>query len=234
MNIVVTGASSGIGFQISARLAAIAGNTVVALSRNSEKLERLKSESLRQNPGSTLQVFTCDIADEQSVKTVISQIKSQLKQVDILVNNAGLLINKPFDELTSKDWSDVYSTNVFGAVNVIRNLLPLMKNGSHILNISSMGGVQGSVKFKGLSAYSSSKAALIGLTECLAEEFHEKNIAVNCLALGSVQTEMFAAAFPSSKASVSATEMSDFISRFAVEGQKLFNGKIIPVSNSTP
>src|SRR5208282_5900863 len=100
-----------------------------------------------------------------------------------------------------------------------------------IVNISSIGGVQGSAKFKGLSAYSSSKAALINITECLAEEFKERGIAVNCLALGSVQTEMFSAAFPSFEAALTAEEMANYISEFAVTGNKYFNGKVIPVSN---
>jgi NAD(P)-dependent dehydrogenase (short-subunit alcohol dehydrogenase family) len=180
-----------------------------------------------------------DISNEQFIIRVKQQIESKLKHVHVLINNAGLLINKPFEELSSQDWTDVYSTNVFGAVNMIRNLLPLLSPSeegvkSHIVNISSMGGFQGSVKFKGLSAYSSSKAALVGITECLAEEFKGRNIAVNCLCLGSVKTEMFAAAFPSFKASAAVEEMSAFIARFAVEGQKFFNGKIIPVSDSTP
>ncbi len=234
MNIVITGASSGIGFQTSLALSSIAGNAVIAISRNKEKLDQLKKKSLEQNQQSNLSVIAGDISDEQSVQLLNKEIKSRFEHVDVLINNAGLLINKPFEELTSKDWMDVYTTNVFGAVNIIRSLVSLMKPGSHIINISSMGGVQGSAKFKGLSAYSSSKAALAGLTECLAEEFRDKKISVNCLALGSVETEMFTAAFPSSKASVSAKEMAEFISRFATEGQQFFNGKIIPVANSTP
>jgi NAD(P)-dependent dehydrogenase (short-subunit alcohol dehydrogenase family) len=97
-----------------------------------------------------------------------------------------------------------------------------------------MGGFQGSAKFKGLSAYSSSKSALAGLTECLAEELKEKNIAVNCLAIGAVQTEMLNKAFPGYQAPLKANEMAAFISEFAVNGHKYFNGKIIPVSSSTP
>ena len=234
MNIVITGASSGIGYQSALLLSSDANNHVIAISRNKEKLNQLKSESLKQNGQSKLDIIVGDISGEESVKNISEEIKSIFNNADILINNAGLLINKPFESLTLKDWMDVYSVNVFGAVMIIKSILPMMKEGSHILNISSIGGVQGSVKFKGLSAYSSSKAALIGLTECLAEEFRKKNISVNCLALGSVQTEMFAAAFPSFKASSSAKEMAEFISGFATDGQKLFNGKIIPVSHSTP
>jgi NAD(P)-dependent dehydrogenase (short-subunit alcohol dehydrogenase family) len=97
-----------------------------------------------------------------------------------------------------------------------------------------MGGFQGSVKFKGLSYYSASKAAISCLTECLANEFSESRISVNCLALGAVQTEMLNEAFPGYKAPVEAHEMAEFISEFALSGHKFFNGKILPVAVGTP
>jgi NAD(P)-dependent dehydrogenase (short-subunit alcohol dehydrogenase family) len=105
---------------------------------------------------------------------------------------------------------------------------------THIVNISSIGGFQGSVKFPGLSAYSSSKAALVCLTECLAEEFKDKNIAFNCLALGAVQTDMLNEAFPGYKAPVSASSMASFVTDFVLKAHHFMNGKIIPVSLSTP
>jgi NAD(P)-dependent dehydrogenase (short-subunit alcohol dehydrogenase family) len=242
MNIVITGASSGIGYQTALILSENPDNRVVAISRNKTKLDELKSESLRKNSNSNLHTIAGDISNEKSVTTLVQEINSNFKNIHILINNAGLLINKPFEELTMQDWIDVYSTNVFGTVNLTKELLPLFSSSSkgsipgpaHIVNISSMGGFQGSAKFKGLSAYSSSKAALAGITECLAEELKEKNIAVNCLCLGSVNTEMFVAAFPGSRASSSPEETANFIAKFSVEGQNLFNGKIIPVADSTP
>ena len=97
-----------------------------------------------------------------------------------------------------------------------------------------MGGFQGSSKFPGLSAYSASKAALANLTECLAEELKEKNICANCLALGAVQTEMLETAFPGYVAPVKSREMASFIAYFATRGHQFYNGKILPVSVSTP
>ncbi len=234
MNIVITGASSGIGYQAALQLSANPDHHVIAVSRNEAKLGKLKVESLKRNPQSKLITLAGNISNENAVNGIAESIKSKFADLDILINNAGLLINKSFGELSSKDWMDVYSTNVFGTVNMIRSMLPSMKGGSHIVNISSMGGFQGSAKFKGLSAYSSSKAAIVGITECLAEELKEKNISVNCLCLGSVQTEMFAAAFPSFSASLKPEEMGAYVARFALEGHKFFNGKIIPVSSSTP
>lgn len=154
----------------------------------------------------------------------------------MLVNNAGHIVNKPFEKIRARDLTAVYGTNVFAPFTLIQMLFPLMntQRRSHILNISSMGGFQGSAKFPGLSAYSSSKAALCSLTECLAEEFRTRNVSVNCLAIGAVQTEMLSKAFPDYKAPLKAHQMAEFICHFATTGHQYFNGKIIPVSSATP
>src|SRR5581483_7914106 len=102
-------------------------------------------------------------------------------------------------------------SNFIGHVRIIQNLLPLMPANAHIVNIGSMGGFQGSSKFPGLSAYSASKAALHNLTECLAQEFIDLGIKVNCLALGSAQTEMLEKAFPGYESPVMAFEMGKYI-----------------------
>ena len=156
--------------------------------------------------------------------------------IDILINNAGLLIHKPFTDLTEDDWLKMFHVNLMGHIKVIRKTAPFMGKNSrgHIINISSMGGIQGSVKFKGMSAYSAFKGALANLTESLAVEFEEKNISVNCLAPGSVDTEMFRECFPGYKASISADEVADFILDFCLKGHLYFNGKILPMATSTP
>src|SRR5690606_6585855 len=125
-------------------------------------------------------------------------------------------------------------SNFLGHVHMIQHLFPLMVTGSHIVNIGSMGGFQGSVKFPGLAAYSASKAALHTLTECLALEFADRAIKINCLALGSAQTEMLAKAFPQYESPVSASEMGAYIAHFALTGHRFFNGKVLPVAVSTP
>jgi NAD(P)-dependent dehydrogenase (short-subunit alcohol dehydrogenase family) len=229
MNILITGASSGIGFQTALQLAEH-GHTVFAVARSANKLQELKAAN------NAIQAITGDITEEHFLHRLKQEISFQTNTLNVLINNAGYLVNKPFETLTPEDWQEVYSTNLFAPVNLIKMLLPLFPSTgkSHIVNIASMGGIQGSKKFKGLSAYSSAKAALIGLTECLAEEFADKNIAVNCLALGSAQTEMFSKAFPGVTAGTTAETMAHFVAQFATEGHKLFNGKIIPVANSTP
>lgn len=224
-NIIITGTSRGIGFEL-AQLFAKNNCNVLALSRNSEPLNKLALKNI-----STISV---DLSDEADLQKVTSFISENWKSVDILINNAGKLINKPFEELSSKDFMEVYQVNVFAVAELTKQLLPYFKEGSHVVNISSIGGVQGSMKFPGLAAYSSSKGALLTLTEMLAEEYKEQGISFNALALGAVQTEMLNEAFPGYKAPVSAIEMAEYIYNFALTGNKFYNGKILEVSSSTP
>ncbi|HOZ88387.1 MAG TPA: SDR family oxidoreductase [Bacteroidia bacterium] len=232
MLIVITGASKGIGFELVKQLAADPKNLVIAVSRNTSSLTKLVKE---KNTHSVLPL-KADITSSLQRKKIYQVIRSLNLPLNVLINNAGEIVNKPFEKISEKEIRSVYTTNVFAPFSLIQTLLPLFdkKVRSHIVNISSMGGVQGSSKFAGLSAYSSSKSALGGLTECLAEELKEKNIFVNALAIGAVQTEMLARAFPGYQAPLKAVEMAEFIAGFALTGQKYFNGKIIPVSSSTP
>jgi NAD(P)-dependent dehydrogenase (short-subunit alcohol dehydrogenase family) len=151
-----------------------------------------------------------------------------------LINNAGALLHKPFQEITDEDFDAVFGMNVKSPFRLIRDLLPLFNEPAHIINISSMGGVQGSIKFPGLSLYSASKGALAILTECLALEFKDQQIYINALAIGAVQTEMLAEAFPGYKAPLQPGQMAAFIKEFALTGHRYFNGKVLPVSLSTP
>jgi NAD(P)-dependent dehydrogenase (short-subunit alcohol dehydrogenase family) len=211
------------------------GHEVIAVSRNAERLKGLA----KALPDGAVHVVPADITTDEGITEVTRQIAMHGGRLQVLVNCAGRLINKPFEELSLGDWEEVYRTNVIGMALLIRGVLPMMKseNGEpqpHIVNVSSMGGVQGSMKFAGLSAYSSSKAAVCGLTECLAEEFKEIGVKVNALAIGSVETEMFREAFPGVKAAASPDQMARFMADFALTGQELFNGKILQVSSSTP
>ena len=224
-NVVITGCSRGIGLQL-AKLFADDGHKVLALSRNPEPVSLLGIENIS--------AFSFDLADESSCDKLRSFVEKEWGTVDILINNAGKLLNKPFAETNLEEFKAVYDVNVFGVVSVIHTLLPFISGSGHVVNISSMGGIQGSVKFPGLSAYSSSKGALITLTELLAEEYKEAGPAFNALALGAVQTEMLEEAFPGFQAPVSAVEMAAYIKQFAESGQQFYNGKVLPVSSSTP
>ncbi|MFM2206875.1 MAG: hypothetical protein RL213_850 [Bacteroidota bacterium] len=229
---LVTGAGSGIGRALCKEMAG-RGNIVYAVSRNKERLESL----VRECSAGMVHAVPADLSTEEGVAAVEAAVRVRSSRLDVLVNCAGKLVRKPFADVNWSDWEEVYRTNVFGPAMLIRLLEPLMRRESghaHVVNISSMGGVQGSVKFAGLSAYSSSKAALCGLTECLAEEFRGSGIRVNALAIGSVSTEMFGEAFPGAEAATTPGRMAVFMADFALSGDDLFNGKVIQVSSSTP
>ena len=234
MNIVITGASSGIGFEAVLEFILKNENRVIALARSEDKLQRLLDIATSLNPDCVLYPVKFDIVHDDYVEGLVPFVKSRLGSVDILINNAGSLINKSFEQLAQLDFAEMLQNNLLGHVKMIQHLLPLMKAGSHILNIGSMGGFQGSIKFPGLSAYSTSKAALHALTECLAFELEPQQIKVNCLALGSAQTEMLEKAFPDYESPVMAFEMGKYIADFALTGHKFFNGKILPVAVTTP
>jgi len=234
MNIIVTGASSGVGFEAVLELLLSGDHQVIALARSQDKLVRLAEIAAGLNPDCVLYPITFDIVHDDYAD-LLQFISSRFdNRVDILINNAGVLVNKPFAELLETDFVEMLQSNFIGHVRMIQNLFHLMPKGSHIVNIGSMGGYQGSAKFAGLAAYSASKAALHNLTECLAQEFAERGIKVNCLALGSAQTEMLEKAFPGYESPVMAFEMGKYIADFAVTGHKFFNGKILPVAVGTP
>jgi 3-oxoacyl-[acyl-carrier protein] reductase len=232
MTILITGASKGIGFEMVKHFSKNKNTIVIGISRNTVSLTKL----VNHNNTTSVLPIKADITKPSDHKKIIKTLRALNLKIDILINNAGEIVNKPFEKITNKELVSVYTTNVFGPFNLIQSLMPLFnkKNKTHIVNISSMGGFQGSSKFPGLTAYSSSKAALCGLTECLAEELKPKNIAVNCLAIGAVQTEMLNKAFPGYKAPLKAIEMAEYICNFALVGHNYFNGKIIPVSSTTP
>jgi short-subunit dehydrogenase len=231
MNVIITGASSGVGFEAVIELIATGKHKVLALARSQEKLEKLAEISLGLNPEAVIYPIVFDIVHDDYADLQQFIISNFDGKVDALINNAGALINKPFTNLLETDVIEMLQSNFIG---IIQSLYPFMPAGSHILNIGSMGGFQGSSKFAGLSAYSASKAALHTLTECLAQEFAEKGIAVNCLALGSAQTEMLEKAFPGYQSPVMAFEMGKYIADFALTGHKFFNGKVLPVALTTP
>ena len=234
MNIIITGASSGVGFEAVLELILSGKHKVIALARSQDKLQRLAEIAAGLNPDGVLYPIAFDIVHDDYTDLQQFITANFDGRVDVLINNAGVLINKPFTELLETDFVEMLQSNFIGHVRIIQNLYKLMPKDAHILNIGSMGGFPGSAKFPGLSAYSASKAALHTLTECLAQEFAEFGIKVNCLALGSAQTEMLEKAFPGYESPVMAFEMGKYIADFAVTGHKFFNGKVLPVAVSTP
>lgn len=224
-NIIITGTSRGIGLALVKHFSDN-GHQVLALSRSPEKLKELNLPNTK--------ALAFDITKEDTHKAVVQYVQENWKQVDVLIHNSGAIVNKPFTEISTDEFRYVYEVNVIGVASFTKALLPVLPKESHVVCISSMGGIQGSVKFPGLSAYSSSKAAVLSLVELLAEEYKESGPSFNGLALGAVQTEMLAEAFPGYKAPLSPTEMAKYIADFSLTGATYYNGKILQVSSTTP
>jgi len=228
MNIVITGCSRGIGLEL-VKLFSQQHN-VYCLSRNIHPIEKYKKEV-----GDSDRIKFLQFDFEKFNADKLNSFLAIENGIDVLINNAGYLVNETFDQISESNLRRMYEVNVLGPFRLMQIVIPLLReDNSHVISIGSMGGVQGSVKFPGLSAYSSSKGGMSILTECLAEEYKESNIKFNCLALGAVQTEMLNEAFPGYEASVSAKEMAQYIYGFALNGSRFINGKVISVSNSTP
>lgn len=228
---LVTGASSGIGYATALELSHNPDTTVIALARSADKLQTLKEAS-----GKKITTIVFDLENDEPSVLATRLNELGVEHLNGIIHNAGFLVNRPFTDITKSELEQCYRINVFAPYLITQALLPFLRQSSsaHIVHISSVGGIQGSVKFPGLSAYSSSKGALSVLTECLATEFSESNIRFNCLALGAVQTEMLSQAFPGYKAPLQSHEMAGFITWFIKNGHQFFNGKILPVALSTP
>ncbi|RPD99936.1 SDR family oxidoreductase [Aureibaculum marinum] len=226
-NIIVTGASRGIGFEM-VKILSNQNHQVLALSRNISTLNEL------QETHKNITALSVDISETKQLEELNNFITNNYKSFDVLIHNAGAIVNKPFVETSTSEFLEVYKVNVFAVAALTKIVIPYLRQGSHVVAISSMGGVQGSMKFPGLSAYSSSKGAVITLMELLAEEYKDQKIAFNTLALGAVQTEMLAAAFPGYIAPNSAKDMATYIADFALTGNQFYNGKVLQVSASTP
>jgi 3-oxoacyl-[acyl-carrier protein] reductase len=236
MNLLITGASKGIGAAL-AESASAAGHTVLLVSRNSTRLELVAGNCNRMAGMELAHAIPFDLTDLSDLQDEFTtRIEAITGRLDAIVNNAGQLINKSFLQVTPREARGIFDTNFFAPAFLIRACLPLMAGSElkHVVNITSMAGYQGSAKFAGLSYYSASKAALGSLTECLAQELKVQEVKVNALAIGSVQTEMLAEAFPGLRAPLVPSQMAEYLLWFTLEGSKYFNGKVLPVSRSTP
>ncbi len=227
-NVIITGSSKGIGYELTKKFL-LEGHNVLAIARGERQLKELATYSKQGE----YKYLALDLENLENIPFIYDAIK-HWNQIDVLFNNAGLLIKKPFEELTPQDFQKSLNVNFLAPVFTIQSLLPKLNQHSHIINISTIGAIQGSVKFPELTAYGSSKAALINLTEVLAEEFKERKISVNSIALGAVQTEMLETAFPGYKAPITAEEMANYLYSFSLYSKNIYNGKILEASVSTP
>ncbi|MBK8227744.1 MAG: SDR family oxidoreductase [Flavobacteriales bacterium] len=229
-SVLVTGAGSGIGLETVRALLVQSTVDIIVIARNGR--QRLDAE-LQDHP-TRIHVIEQDLLASDAIEQIVAGVSK--KRLVGLVHNAAELIKVEFGQYAREELLRVYEINVVIPMLLTQALIsPLTGHpNSHVVSISSMGGFQDSTKFPGLLGYSSSKAALACMAQCLAVEFAEHGIKSNCLALGSVDTPMLRAAFPGYKAASTAAEMGTFIAEFTLKGHKVFNGKVLPVSASTP
>ncbi len=234
MNALITGASKGIGFEVALALSQSNPENLLLISRSKDGLEKLKEQIYKISPLTNVILIPSDL--KMLVQDTAWLAKLSFGHLDVLVNNAGTLVNSPFEETDLNTAKEIFEVNFHAPAQLVRLMLPWLKNSlsAHVVNIGSMGGFQGSSKYRGLSYYSASKAALAALTECLAVEFSDTSIKSNCLALGAVQTEMLSKAFPGFRAPMDAKKMGEFIAQFARQGHQVFNGQVLPVRLSNP
>lgn len=232
--VFITGVSRGIGHELFLQCAEQPNVVVIGVSRSEKALDALR-EKCKARGGSNYTLYRHDITAEELPGELLAQL-NDLRAVDVVINNAGYLVNKPFMELTQTDWLQCYKVNVYGPHRLTQLLYPFLVEAkqAHIVNIGSMGAVQGASKFPGLSAYTSSKAALIALSECLAVEFADTRIRVNTVNLGAVRTEMLREAFPDLEVERRPAEVASWLLQFAFTAGALINGKSISLSDSTP
>lgn len=233
MKVLIIGASTGLGEETTRILSKRADVPALFLvSRNKEKLKSLKNEV--QSNGKECDFLTLDLAELNDIESSLSSFVKE-KEIDVLFFNAGTLINGRLVDTSISDIEKTFTINTLSFMEVWKAVYPVIKNSSQaqVLTSGSMGGVQGSVKFPGLAAYSASKSALASLCEVLAVEHEEENIIFNCLAFGAINTKMLQEAFPDYTSDVSPQTMAKYVVNF-ITGPRLFNGKVLPVSITTP
>jgi 2-hydroxycyclohexanecarboxyl-CoA dehydrogenase len=184
--VIVTGAGRGIGRSVALRFAE-EGGRVALVARSESELQ--ETERLVRQAGGRGFVLPADVMARGAAEECVRRAESEFGPVDVLVNNAGVFVWRPFLELTPDDWDRVIATNLTGAANFCRAVLPGMvaRRRGRIVNVASVHGIRGDAN---VSAQSAAKFGLIGLTQSLAREFREHNIAVNAVCPGAVENRL--------------------------------------------
>lgn len=184
---IVTGGTRGIGRAIVKELASRGASLAFSFTKNRELADALVAEI--QSAGGRALAFQGDVADTKAAEEMVRSVKGELGSVDYLVNNAGITRDKLIMMMSEEDWDAVIDTNLKGVFNVTKPAVSIMvrQRRGAILNIASISGIVG---MAGQTNYSASKAGLIGFTKALAKELARRNITVNALALGLIETDM--------------------------------------------
>ncbi|MDD6490117.1 MAG: 3-oxoacyl-[acyl-carrier-protein] reductase [Clostridia bacterium] len=186
-NAVVTGSSRGIGKAIALKLASLGANIAVVYAGNAEKAAETVSEI--EALGVKAKAYMCNVADFAEVKTLVADIITEFGGIDILVNNAGIIRDGLVLSMKEEDFDKVIDVNLKGSFNMIKNTYQhfMKKRRGRIINISSIVGINGNA---GQANYASAKAGIIGLTKSVAKELAARNVTVNAIAPGYIETDM--------------------------------------------
>ena len=186
-NAIITGGVRGIVKAITIEFCRQGANVMLCYKSNDQAAEALKEELLQF--GTKVLTMKADVSLMEQAKAVVDETVSQLGRVDILVNNAGITKDKLLMKMTQEDFSEVIDINLVGSFNFMRQVAPVMikQKYGRIINISSIAGVKGNA---GQANYSASKAGVIGLTYSAAKELGKRNITVNAIAPGYIETDM--------------------------------------------
>jgi NAD(P)-dependent dehydrogenase (short-subunit alcohol dehydrogenase family) len=224
---IVTGGGRGIG-AATAELLASHGARVMLASRTESEIRNIASVIANSGWCPT------DVSSESQVTSLFNQTLERMGPVDILVNCAAVLSSESVESLSLDAWNEIQAINITGTFLCCREAFRQMKGrGGAIVNVSSLGGVQGTEKFPGYSAYTTSKYAVIGLTESLAVEARSQNIRVNCVAPGAVDTQMLKKAAPELKTKTSPLDIANIILFLCDESRSAsLNGTVIPVHSN--
>ncbi len=176
-NVVITGGADGIGYEC-AKIFSGNNYKVFVLDKKINDIIKINNE---------IKYFKCDVSKEQEVVNVAKFISNEVNQIDVIINCAGIQIDKPFSQYSQEKWQEIMNTNYFGTCNTIHSFINNMVSGSTILNLISVHSFKPRIN---KYAYDSSKSALEILTKELGLEFANKNITVNALSFGAVETNM--------------------------------------------
>ena len=233
---LVTGASRGIGREIAVTLAQKGASVVINYNGSEERAKEVKDEI--ESFGGTAKLYQCNVADFAAVEAMIKEVVKEMGSLDILVNNAGITKDNLIMKMKEEDFDAVMDINLKGAFNTIKHASRQMlkQKSGKIVNISSVSGVLGNA---GQANYSASKAGVIGLTKAMARELASRQINVNAVAPGFIDTDMTAALSEDAKAASvtqipfgrtgKAKEIANVVAFLASEDASYITGQVISV-----